>query len=136
MAVTGLKKPDEMELQAWLKSGVVLCNLANCLKPGLVAKVSEVQKPFNQMENISAYLEACREYGVPVQDKTSSPSTSSKARTWAPSCATCIRSAASRRRTASRAPRSARGSRHPTGAPSSRSSRPSQDARATQAWAW
>ena len=33
MAVTGLKKPDEMELQAWLKSGVVLCNLANCLKP-------------------------------------------------------------------------------------------------------
>ena len=32
MAVTGLKKPDEMELQAWLKSGVVLCNLANCLK--------------------------------------------------------------------------------------------------------
>lgn len=68
MAVTGLKKPDEMELQAWLKSGVVLCNLANCLQPGLVAKVSEVQKPFKQMENISAYLEACREYGVPAQD--------------------------------------------------------------------
>ena len=68
MAVTGLKKPDEMELQAWLKSGVVLCNLANCLKPGLVAKVSEVQKPFKQMENISAYLEACGEYGVPAQD--------------------------------------------------------------------
>ena len=46
----------------------MLCTLANSLQPGLVAKVSELQKPFKQMENIGAYLEACRAYGVPAQD--------------------------------------------------------------------
>lgn len=46
----------------------MLCTLANGLQPGLVAKVSELQKPFKQMENIGAYLEACRAYGVPAQD--------------------------------------------------------------------
>ena len=37
--------PHECRFQAWLKSGVVLCTLANCLKPGLVAKVSDEKKP-------------------------------------------------------------------------------------------
>ena len=55
------------ELQAWLRSGVVLCQLANCLQTGLVPRVSGEEKPFKQMENIGAYLDACRKYGVPAQ---------------------------------------------------------------------
>ena len=66
-AVTG-RESGGRELQAWLRSGVVLCQLANCLQPGLVPRVSETDKPFKQMENIGGYLDACRKYGVPAQD--------------------------------------------------------------------
>jgi hypothetical protein len=66
-AVTG-RESGGRELQAWLRSGVVLCQLANCLQPGLVPRVSEADKPFKQMENIGGYLDACRKYGVPAQD--------------------------------------------------------------------
>ena len=66
-AVTGLESGGR-ELQAWLRSGVVLCQLANCLQAGLVPRVSGEEKPFKQMENIGAYLDACRKYGVPAQD--------------------------------------------------------------------
>ena len=66
-AVTG-RESGGRELQAWLRSGVVLCQLANCLQAGLVPRVSEADKPFKQMENIGGYLDACRKYGVPAQD--------------------------------------------------------------------
>jgi len=51
-----------------LKSGVVLCNLANKIKPGTVRKINNGKMPFIQMENINAFLVACKHLGVPDTD--------------------------------------------------------------------
>lgn len=51
-----------------LKDGVILCKLANALQPGSVKKVNESKMAFKCMENISAFLEAAKNFGVPVQE--------------------------------------------------------------------
>jgi len=48
-----------------LKSGVLLCKLANKLKPGIVPKINTQKMPFLQMENIAAFIAAAKELGVP-----------------------------------------------------------------------
>jgi hypothetical protein len=50
------------DLQASLKSGVVLCELINALYPGAVKKINQGAMPFVQRENIVAYLSACKQY--------------------------------------------------------------------------
>ena len=68
-AVTTCEPPGAGEgLQQWLRSGVVLCELANTIAPGSVGRVSSSAMPFKQMENINAYTDACRRLGVPAQD--------------------------------------------------------------------
>lgn len=73
-AVTGREKPEGTSLQAWLKDGVVLCELMNTISPGSVEaqSTSEIGDPaaktFRQMENIAAYADAARRYGVPEPD--------------------------------------------------------------------
>ena len=57
--------PLEGTLQEALKSGVVLCNLINKIKPGTVKKINKMKMPFMQMENIAAYLTGCKDLGVP-----------------------------------------------------------------------
>eukprot|EP01111_Echinosteliopsis_oligospora_P005320 TRINITY_DN185_c0_g1_i1.p1 TRINITY_DN185_c0_g1~~TRINITY_DN185_c0_g1_i1.p1 ORF type:complete len:198 (+),score=75.38 TRINITY_DN185_c0_g1_i1:70-663(+) len=72
----------EKEIRAWvesvvgaipgefydgLKSGIVLCNLANALKPGST-KPQKAAAPFVQMENINSYLNFCRSYGIATTD--------------------------------------------------------------------
>jgi hypothetical protein len=53
-------------LQEELKSGEVLCRLANKIKPGSVGKISAMKMPFKQMENIGNYLSACSALGMPA----------------------------------------------------------------------
>ena len=53
-------------LQELLKSGVVLCNLVNALKPGSVKKISTKKMPFMQMENIANYLAAVGPSGLGI----------------------------------------------------------------------
>ncbi|KAJ8608616.1 hypothetical protein CTAYLR_009166 [Chrysophaeum taylorii] len=48
----------------WLGDGVVLCVLANKLKANSVPKINRSKLKFNNMENISAFLRACRSLGV------------------------------------------------------------------------
>jgi len=55
----------EGTLQQELKSGVVLCNLVNAIKPGCCRKPSPSAMPFKQMENIANYLDACAALGMP-----------------------------------------------------------------------
>ena len=62
-AVVG-EKLGECPLQEELKDGIVLCLLANKLKPGVCPKPSTSKMPFKQMENVAAYLKACVELGV------------------------------------------------------------------------
>ncbi|CAM9693233.1 unnamed protein product [Chrysoparadoxa australica] len=47
-----------------LKDGTVLCALVNTIKPGTIKRVNNSKMPFKQMENISAFLKACRVLGV------------------------------------------------------------------------
>lgn len=51
-----------------LKDGVILCKLANALQPGTVKKINESKMAFKCMENISAFLEGAKSFGVPVQE--------------------------------------------------------------------
>ncbi len=54
--------------QEGLKSGVILCNLANKLKPKSVPSVNSSSLAFKQMENINNFLQACRNFGVRSDD--------------------------------------------------------------------
>jgi hypothetical protein len=58
----------EGTLQESLKSGVVLCQLANAIRPGCCAKPSAMSAPFKQMENIGNYVAACESLGVRKDD--------------------------------------------------------------------
>ena len=57
-----------LPLQESLRSGVILCNLINMLKPGTIAKVSKAKMPFPMRENIKNFCEACRSLRVPDRD--------------------------------------------------------------------
>ena len=51
-----------------LKSGVVLCNLVNAIKPGICPRPSPMAAPFQRMENIGNYVRACEKLGVRKED--------------------------------------------------------------------
>jgi len=51
-----------------LKDGVVLCNLANALKPGSISKITQTSMAFKQMENINHFLSFAGENGVPKNE--------------------------------------------------------------------
>ncbi|EUB57026.1 Myophilin [Echinococcus granulosus] len=68
-ALTGLKLDRSKLYEDILKDGTVLCKLMNSIKPGCIKKINEnATMPFKIMENISAFLEAMKGYGVPVAD--------------------------------------------------------------------
>lgn len=51
-----------------LKDGVTLCNLANAIESGSVKKINTSKMAFKCMENISAFLECAKKFGVPPQE--------------------------------------------------------------------
>jgi len=65
--ITGEKFPDKSFGKS-LKNGIILCNLANKIKPGVCAKPQKAAAPFVQMENIGSYLAACRKLGLNAED--------------------------------------------------------------------
>jgi hypothetical protein len=65
--VTGMAV--EGELGDALKSGVLLCEVVNKVKPGHIKKISKSKMPFPQRENIKAWTDAARDvFGVPDRD--------------------------------------------------------------------
>jgi hypothetical protein len=65
--ITGEKFPDRSFGKS-LKNGIILCNLANKIKPGICAKPQKSPAPFVQMENINAYLTAARKFGIQTEN--------------------------------------------------------------------
>eukprot|EP00931_Biecheleriopsis_adriatica_P004034 TRINITY_DN105768_c0_g1_i1.p1 TRINITY_DN105768_c0_g1~~TRINITY_DN105768_c0_g1_i1.p1 ORF type:complete len:870 (+),score=238.62 TRINITY_DN105768_c0_g1_i1:74-2683(+) len=47
-----------------LRSGGVLCDLVNCIRPGTIPKVNPPGMPFKERENIGNFLKVCRAWGV------------------------------------------------------------------------
>lgn len=47
---------------------MILCKLANALQPGSIKKINESKMAFKCMENISAFLECAKNFGVPTQE--------------------------------------------------------------------
>jgi hypothetical protein len=70
--VTGESRGDA-SMHDWLKSGVVLCNLANKVKPGSVAKINSSAMPFKQMENIKFFMDFARKASVPESSMFGTP---------------------------------------------------------------
>ena len=54
----------ERTLQEALSSGVLLCQLVNAVKPGILARINEKDTPFSHMENIGNYTKACERLRV------------------------------------------------------------------------
>jgi len=52
-------EPVTGDFQEALKSGVILCKLANKLAPGSIRKINTSKLPFSLMENIEAFLNVC-----------------------------------------------------------------------------
>ena len=60
---------DVNDLWISLRSGVVLCNLVNKIKPGTIPKFAKTKLlPLMEMDNIQLYLKACWSLGVPSGD--------------------------------------------------------------------
>ena len=53
------------DLHEALKSGVVLVNLINAIKPGTCKPPQNKKMPFVQRENIASYLAGCTTLGIP-----------------------------------------------------------------------
>jgi len=61
-AVTG--EPVLNQFFPALRSGEVLCQLLNCIRPATVLRINQPGSPFKERENISKFLKACRMLGV------------------------------------------------------------------------
>ena len=59
---------DEKEVQTILKDGVILCHLANSIKPGSVKKINSGSMAFKQMENVGNFLGFCEAVGCNKSD--------------------------------------------------------------------
>lgn len=66
-AVSGESKGDAT-FGAWLKDGQVLCKVANTIQPGIIPAINTSRMPFKQMENVTAFIKACRTLGVLEKD--------------------------------------------------------------------
>lgn len=63
-AVIGEKFNAAKSFEENLKDGIILCKLINKIRPGSVKKIQESTMPFKQMENIQAFQEGIKKYGV------------------------------------------------------------------------
>ncbi|KAA0195209.1 Transgelin [Fasciolopsis buskii] len=68
-AILGTNLDRSKPYEDILRDGVILCKLINKIKPGSVKKINENSTmPFKIMENINAFQEAIKAYGVPTAD--------------------------------------------------------------------
>lgn len=55
---------DPNDFAEELKSGQILCNLANKIQPGSIKKINKMKTPFMMMENIGWFSDFVTSYGV------------------------------------------------------------------------
>ncbi|KAM8876732.1 uncharacterized protein ACB058_002858 isoform 2-T2 [Synchiropus picturatus] len=52
------------DFRAALENGVLLCNLINQLKPGIIKRVNRLSTPIAGLDNVSVFLKACDKLGL------------------------------------------------------------------------
>jgi hypothetical protein len=78
IALTLRQMPEEVvaagnDVAEGLKSGTVLCRIANTLRPGCVGEILEPASPQSVAGNWSSYLAACERLGVPEELRLRGP---------------------------------------------------------------
>uniref|UniRef100_A0A7M4FPP4 LIM domain 7 n=1 Tax=Crocodylus porosus TaxID=8502 RepID=A0A7M4FPP4_CROPO len=63
MAVTG-KSFGTKSFRAALENGVLLCDLINKIKPGIIKKINRLSTPIAGLDNINVFLKACENIGL------------------------------------------------------------------------
>ncbi|XP_040847212.1 LIM domain only protein 7 isoform X2 [Ochotona curzoniae] len=58
------KNFERKDFRASLENGVLLCDLVNKLKPGIIKKVNRLSTPIAGLDNISVFLKACEQLGL------------------------------------------------------------------------
>ncbi|XP_061830529.1 LIM domain only protein 7b [Nerophis lumbriciformis] len=61
--VTG-KPFGSSDFRAALENGVLLCDLINQLKPGIIKKLNRLSTPIAGLDNVNAFLKACEKLGL------------------------------------------------------------------------
>ncbi|XP_027750111.1 LIM domain only protein 7 isoform X11 [Empidonax traillii] len=62
-AVTG-KSFGTKDFRAALENGVLLCDLINKIKPGIIKKINRLSTPIAGLDNINVFLKACENIGL------------------------------------------------------------------------
>ncbi|XP_012864851.1 PREDICTED: LIM domain only protein 7-like [Dipodomys ordii] len=52
------------DFRASLENGVLLCDLINKLKPGIIKKINRLSTPIAGLDNINVFLKACEQIGL------------------------------------------------------------------------
>ncbi|XP_010010243.1 PREDICTED: LIM and calponin homology domains-containing protein 1-like, partial [Nestor notabilis] len=61
--VTG-RSFGEKDFRSGLENGILLCELLNAIKPGLVKKINRLPTPIAGLDNIILFLRGCKELGL------------------------------------------------------------------------
>lgn len=61
--VTGRSVGDK-DFRSGLENGILLCELLNAIKPGLVKKINRLPTPIAGLDNITLFLRGCKELGL------------------------------------------------------------------------
>ncbi|KAM5276767.1 LIM domain only protein 7 isoform 18-T18 [Hipposideros larvatus] len=58
------KNFEAKDFRASLENGVLLCDLINKLKPGVIKKINRLSTPIAGLDNINVFLKACEQIGL------------------------------------------------------------------------
>ncbi|XP_051051236.1 LIM domain only protein 7 isoform X2 [Phodopus roborovskii] len=58
------KNFETKDFRASLENGVLLCDLINKLKPGIIRKINRLSTPIAGLDNINVFLKACEQIGL------------------------------------------------------------------------
>ncbi|KAL1781109.1 LIM domain only 7 [Sigmodon hispidus] len=58
------KNFETRDFRASLENGILLCDLINKLKPGIVKKINRLSTPIAGLDNINVFLKACEQIGL------------------------------------------------------------------------
>ncbi|XP_066429242.1 LIM and calponin homology domains-containing protein 1 isoform X3 [Eleutherodactylus coqui] len=61
--VTGRSFGDK-DFRAGLENGILLCELLNAIKPGLIKKINRLPTPIAGLDNVTLFMRGCKELGL------------------------------------------------------------------------